>query len=57
MAPSLIGVSRTRFSPNSSNIPADTPKHPPKAPTSSPNSSTLGSSRIRMLMASRMASA
>ena len=56
MAPSEMGVSRTRSGPNSSNIPAETPKQPPKAPTSSPNRTTFGFSRIRMLMPSRMAS-
>ena len=56
MAPSEIGVSRTRSGPNSSIMPALTPKQPPKAPTSSPNRSTLGFSRIRMDMASRIAS-
>ena len=56
IAPSEIGVSRTRSGPNSSIIPIETPKQPPKAPTSSPKRITLGSSRILMLMPSRMPS-
>ena len=57
IAPSDIGVSRTRSGPNSSNMPIETPKQPPNLPTSSPKRITLGSSRIRMLMPSRMPSA
>ena len=56
IAPSEMGVSRTRSGPNSSNMPMDTPKHPPNLPTSSPKSNTLGFSRILMLMPSRMPS-
>ena len=57
IAPSDMGVSRTLSGPNSASMPADTPKQPPNAPTSSPKSTTLGFSRIRILMPSRMPSA
>ena len=54
---SEIGVSRTRFSPNSSSRPAVTLKAPLKTPMSSPMSMTLSSraisSRSAALRASR----
>ena len=56
MAISLMGVSRTRSSPNSSSIPAETPHTPPKVPTSSPIRNTAGSRRISSTIASRIAS-
>ena len=43
---SEIGVSRTRFSPNSSSSPAVTLKAPLNTPMSSPSSSTRSSRRI-----------
>lgn len=42
IAPSEMGVSLTRSGPNSSSIPALTPKQPPNLPTSSPNKATAG---------------
>src|ERR1700683_4625506 len=55
-AASLIGVSRTRSSPNSSRRPRVTEKTLPPRPTSIPARKTLGSSRISSASASRSAS-
>ena len=55
MACSLIGVSRTRRGPNSSNRPSVSLNTPPAAPTSSPMSTTLGSRRISWAMPRAMA--
>ena len=53
---SEIGVSRTRFSPNSSSSPSVTLKAPWKTPTSSPMTKTDSSRRISSAIASRSAS-
>ncbi len=53
---SEIGVSRTRFSPNSSSRPSVTLKAPWKTPTSSPMTNTDSSRRISSARASRRAS-
>ena len=53
---SEIGVSRTRFSPNSSSSPAVTLKAPLKTPMSSPMSMTLSSRSISSRSASLSAS-
>ena len=52
----LIGVSRTRSSPNSFTRSPLTPQTPPKAPTSSPITNTFSSRAISSRSASRMAS-
>ena len=53
---SEIGVSRTRFSPNSSSIPSLTLKAPWNTPTSSPIRNTDSSARISSRMAAFSAS-
>ena len=50
------GVSKQRFSPNSSNRPAVAPNTPPFLPTSSPNTITRSSLRISVRIASVIAS-
>src|SRR6185503_8486905 len=50
------GVSKQRFSPNSSNRPAVAPNTPPFLPTSSPKTTTRSSLRISVRIASVIAS-
>jgi hypothetical protein len=50
------GVSKQRFSPNSSKRPAVAPNTPPFLPTSSPNTTTRSSLRISVRIASVIAS-
>ena len=56
IACSLIGVSRTRSGPNSSNSPTVALKTPPAAAISSPKNTTFGSRRISCAIAIATAS-